>query len=36
MDFAATDAKKGTRGKDIVILQYHNCALCLKGLALTE
>jgi hypothetical protein len=34
MDFAATDASKGKRGKDIVILPHHNCAPCLKCLAL--
>ena len=27
MDFAATDASKGKRGKDIAILQHHNCTL---------
>jgi hypothetical protein len=34
MDFAATDAGKGKRGKDIAILQHHNCNPCLNGLTL--
>jgi hypothetical protein len=34
MDFAATDASKGKRGKDIVILHHHNCVPCSKCLAL--
>jgi hypothetical protein len=35
MDFAATGASKGKRGEDIVILQHHNRAPCVKCLALT-
>lgn len=34
MDFAATGAGKGKRGKDIAILQHHNCTPCLNCLAL--
>src|SRR3546814_506834 len=34
MDFAATGAGKGKRGKDIAIFQHHNCAPCLSCLGL--